>query len=440
METHTIVSQATPMGHSSIAVVRLSGSRSFEFTESLSGVGGPRKHHDIALLPIKNKEGEKIDSGIFTFFSKPNSYTGEEVVEISCHGNPFIVEMIIEHSVFLGARLAEPGEYTKRAFLNNKLTLSQAESVSLLISSRSKESAVQNNKNIEGGASKKVKHIKRDLIKILSTIEYELDISEKEEVSVKTAKELSILLKNNILQCESLLGSFSAGTAYSTGFRVVIVGRPNVGKSTLMNAMLGQGRSIVSEQAGTTRDSVSHNLILGGVPTTLVDTAGIRGAKNKIEAEGIKKTGAEIDRSDLVLSLFTEEIQPVENIEFKNKICVFTKGDIYKHKSVGRSVVSVSAITGLGLNALKKSIKQNLLGLASYTGDAFINTERQKLTVRSCLESTISALSAITKDPPLFEIAAHESKLAINSLESFLGETTTDEILDSVFSDFCVGK
>ncbi len=440
METHTIVSQATPIGHSSIAVVRLSGSRSFEFTESLSGVRKPRKHHDIILLPIKNKEGEKIDSGIFTFFSKPNSYTGEEVVEISCHGNPFIVEMIIEHSVFLGARLAEPGEYTKRAFLNNKLTLSQAESVSLLISSKSKESAVQNNKNIEGGASKKVKDIKKSLMKTLSIIEYELDVSEKDEVSLKTSKELSMLLKNNILQCESLLGSFDAGTAYSTGFRVVIVGRPNVGKSTLMNAILGQGRSIVSEQAGTTRDSISHNLIIGGVPITLVDTAGVRGAKNKIEAEGIRKTGAEIDRSDIVLSLFTTGAQPIENIELKNKINVFTKGDIHKHESVDSSTLSVSAITGLGLNALKKSIKHNLLGLASHTGDAFINTERQKLAVRSCLESTTSALGAITKNPPLFEIAAHESRLAINSLESFLGETTTDEILDSVFSDFCVGK
>lgn len=428
------------MGHSSIAVVRLSGSRSFEFTESLSGVRETREHHDIILLPIKNKEGEKIDSGIFTFFSKPNSYTGEEVVEISCHGNPFIVEMIIEHSVFLGARLAEPGEYTKRAFLNNKLTLSQAESVSLLISSRSKESAIQNNKNIEGGASKKVMGIKKSLMKTLSIIEYELDVSEKDEVSFKTSKELSMLLKNNILQCELLLGSFSAGTAYSTGFRVVIVGRPNVGKSTLMNAMLDQGRSIVSEQAGTTRDSISHNLIIGGVPITLVDTAGVRGAKSKIEAEGIKKTGAEIDRSDIILSLFTTGTQPVENIEFKNKINVFTKGDVHKHESVDSSIVSVSAITGLGLNKLKKSIKDNLLGLASYTGDAFINTERQKLTVRSCLESTTSALGAITKNPPLFEIAAHESRLAINSLESFLGETTTDEILDTVFSDFCVGK
>ena len=440
METHTIVSQATPMGHSSIAVVRLSGSRSFEFTESLSGVKKSRKHHDVVLLPIKNKDGEKIDSGIFTFFSKPNSYTGEEVVEISCHGNPFIVEMIIEHSIFLGARLAEPGEYTKRAFLNGKLSLSQAESVSLLISSRSRSSAVQNTKNIEGGASKKVKHIKNCLIKTLSTIEYELDVSEKDEVSKTTSVKLSKLLKNNIIDCKRLLESFGAGTAYSTGFRVVIVGRPNVGKSTLMNAMLGLSRSIVSEQAGTTRDSISHNLIIGGVPITLVDTAGVRGTQDKIEIRGIKRTKAEIDRSDIVISLFTRDMQPIENIELKNKISVFTKADIHNHKGVDTSVVFVSAVTGLGLNALKKSIKKNLLGLASYSGDTFINTERQRLAIQSCLESTTSALSAITKKPPLFEIAAHESRLAINSLESFLGETTTDEILDSVFSDFCVGK
>ena len=440
METHTIVSQATPMGHSSIAIVRLSGSRSFELVESLSGVKKPRKHHDVVLLPIKNKEGEKIDSGVFTFFSKPLSYTGEEVVEISCHGNPFIVEMIIEHSIFLGAKLAEPGEYTKRAFLNGKLSLSQAESVGLLISSKSRASAVQNTKNIEGGASKKVKDIKNSLMKTLSITEYELDVSEKEEVSNSTSLKLSKLLKNNILEGKNLLGSFSAGTAYSTGFRVVIVGRPNAGKSTLMNALLGLSRSIVSEQVGTTRDSISHNIIIGGLPATLIDTAGVRGAKNKVEVEGIKRTGVEIDRSDVVLSLFTKDIQPIENIEFKKIINVFTKADIHKYSGTNRSTASVSAITGFGLDALKESIKQNLLELTSYTGDAFINTERQRLAVRSCLEHTTSALSSITKTPPLFEIAAHESRLAINSLESFLGETTTDDILDSVFSSFCVGK
>ena len=440
METHTIVSQATPMGHSSIAIVRLSGSRSFELVERLSGVKKPRKHHDVVLLPIKNKEGEKIDSGVFTFFSKPRSYTGEEVVEISCHGNPFIVQMIIEHSIFLGAKLAEPGEYTKRAFLNGKLSLSQAESVGLLISSRSRASAVQNTKNIEGGASKKVKNIKNSLMKTLSTIEYELDVSEKEEVSSAASSNLSKLLKNNILDCKILLESFSAGTAYSTGFRVVIVGRPNAGKSTLMNALLGLGRSIVSEHAGTTRDSISHNIIIGGVPATLIDTAGVREAKNKVEVEGVRRTGIEIDRSDVVLSLFTTDIQPIENIEFKKKINVFTKVDIHKYSGANPSTISVSAITGFGLDALKESIKQNLLDLASYTGDAFINTERQRLAVLSCLEHTTSALSSITKTPPLFEIAAHESRLAINSLKSFLGETTTDDILDSVFSSFCVGK
>jgi len=196
----------------------------------------------------------------------------------------------------------------------------------------------------------------------------------------------------------------------------------------------------VSEWAGTTRDSISHNLIIGGVPITLVDTAGVRGTQDKIEIKGIKRTKAEIDRSDIVISLFTRDMQPIENIELNNKINVFTKADIHNYKGVDTSVVFVSAVTGLGLNALKKSIKKNLLGLASYSGDAFINTERQRLAIQSCLESTTSALSAITKKPPLFEIAAHESRLAINSLESFLGETTTDEILDSVFSDFCVGK
>tara|TARA_S200000501_G_scaffold251838_1_gene235989 strand:- start:195 stop:1517 length:1323 start_codon:yes stop_codon:yes gene_type:complete len=440
METHTIVSQATPMGRSSVAVIRLSGRRSFEIANRLSGTKTKRRHHEVVLLPIKDKKKRKIDSGVFTFFSKPRSYTGEEVVEVSCHGNPFIVKMIIEHSVSLGARIAEPGEYTKRAFLNGKMSLSQAESVALLISSRSEDSAYQNNKNIEDGASQKVRKIKRGLLEVLSMVEYELDVSEDYNTTKQTAIKVSKIIKNNILSCKDLLDSFDVGTAYSNGFRVVIVGRPNVGKSTLMNAVLGQGRSIVSSQAGTTRDSIAHDVIIGGFPVTLVDTAGLRDATNEIEAEGIKRTLDEVGRSDVVLSLFTKDIQPVENIELKNKIDVFTKADLHTTKNQSSSSVSISSITGTGLKKLNGLIKENLSGSNLYSGDVFINTERQRNAIASCRASLNRAIKEITQTPPIFEIAAHEARTAIDSLDSFLGTTTTDEILDGVFSSFCVGK
>ena len=440
METQTIVSQATPMGRSSIAVIRLSGKQSFEIANKLSGTKSKRRHHDVVLLPIKDKKGRQIDSGVFTFFSEPRSYTGEEVVEVSCHGNPFIVKMIIEHSVSLGSRIAEPGEYTKRAFLNGKMSLSQAESVELLISSRSADSAYQNNKNIEGGASERVRKIKQGLLETLSMVEYELDVSEDYNTTKQTAIKTSKLLKNSILHCKDLLDSFDAGTAYTSGFRLVIVGKPNVGKSTLMNAMLGQGRSIVSDQAGTTRDSIAHDITIGGFPVTLIDTAGLRDATNEIEAEGIKRTLGEVGRSDVVLSLFTRDIQPVENIEFKSKINVFTKADLHTPKSQNSSSVAVSSITGKGLKKLNELIKENLLGSTLYSGDAFINTERQRNAIASCHSSLGRALKETSLTPPIFEIAAHEARTAIDSLDSFLGTTTTDEILDGVFSSFCVGK
>ena len=440
METQTIVSQATPMGRSSIAVIRLSGGQSFEIANKLSGTRARRKHHEVVLLPIKDREKRKIDSGVFTFFSKPKSYTGEEVVEVSCHGNPFIVKMIIEHSVSLGARIAEPGEYTKRAFLNGKMSLSQAESVGLLISSRSEDSVYQNNKNIEDGASEKVKKVKRGLLEALSMIEYELDVSEDYNTTKQTAIKTSKIIKNNILHCKHLLDSFHAGTAYSTGFRVAIIGKPNVGKSTLMNAMLGQGRSIVSNQAGTTRDSIAHDIIVGGFPVTLIDTAGLRDATNPIEAEGIKRALNEVGRADVVLSLFTVDIQPVENIELKNKISVFTKADLHATKKQKSSFVTVSSLTGKGLKKLNGLIKETLLESTLYSGDAFINTERQRNAIASCQASLRRALKETSTTPPVFEIAAHEARTAIDSLDSFLGITTTDEILDEVFSSFCVGK
>ena len=440
METQTIVSQATPMGRSSIAVIRLSGKQSFEIANKLSGTKSKRRHHDVVLLPIRDKKGRQIDSGVFTFFSEPRSYTGEEVVEVSCHGNPFIVKMIIEHSVSLGSRIAEPGEYTKRAFLNGKMSLSQAESVGLLISSRSADSAYQNNKNIEGGASERVRKIRQGLLETLSMIEYELDVSEDYNTTKQTAIKTSKLLKNNILHCKYLLDSFDAGTAYTSGFRVVIVGKPNVGKSTLMNAMLGQGRSIVSDQAGTTRDSIAHDITIGGFPVTLIDTAGLRGATNEIEAEGIKRTLDEVGRADVVLSLFTRDIQPVENIELKNRINVFTKADLHTPKNQNSSSIAVSSVTGKGLKKLNELIKENLLRSTLYSGDAFINTERQRNAIASCHSSLGRALKETSLTPPIFEIAAHEARTAIDSLDSFLGTTTTDEILDGVFSSFCVGK
>jgi len=320
------------------------------------------------------------------------------------------------------------------------VSLSQAESVGALISSKSEEAIIQNLKNIEGGSSKTVVSIKNSLVKALSNIEHELDVSEYELFDGGIMKETAKLIENNILECKNLLDSFAAGTAYSSGFRVVIIGRPNVGKSTLMNALVGINKSITSSEPGTTRDVVTHEVTLGGLPVTLLDTAGIRATKNEIEAEGVSRATGEIDRASAIISLFCHNIKPIENIKLKNQISVFTKRDLKKEKGSFHADVSVSAKTGSGIEELKSLIAKTLAGSVSHSGDVFINTERQRQSILNCRRALLSSIEPLKNNEPLFEITAHELRAAIDYLSSFLGETTTDDILDSVFSNFCVGK
>ena len=320
------------------------------------------------------------------------------------------------------------------------MSLSQAESVGALISSKSEEAIIQNLKNIEGGSSKTVVSIKNSLVKALSNIEHELDVSEYELFDDGIIEETVKLIENNILECNNLLGSFAAGTAYSSGFRVVIVGRPNVGKSTLMNALVGINKSITSSEPGTTRDVVTHEVTLGGLPVTLLDTAGIRETENEIEAEGVSRATGEIDRASAIISLFCHNIEPIENIKLTNQICVFTKDDLKKDKGSFHADISVSAKTGSGIEELKNLIIKTLAESVSHSGDVFINTERQRQSVLNCRQALLNSIEPLKNNEPLFEITAHELRAAIDYLSSFLGETTTDEILDSVFSNFCVGK
>ena len=440
MENQTIVSQATPVGRSSVAVVRLSGNLSFSISNKLANSTKPRKHLETALLPIFDSVGRRIDSGVYTFFKGPASYTGEDVVEISCHGNPVVVRMILDHSVCLGSRLAEPGEYTKRAFLNGKMSLSQAESVGAFIAARSENAIYHNNKNIEGASSKRVKEIKKNLMSALSALEYELDISEEDKITTNTIKYVLKELKNSKIECNLLLESFRSGVAFSSGFRVVIVGRPNVGKSTLMNALTGLNRSIVSAGAGTTRDTITHELTMDGYPITMVDTAGIRDGSNSVEIEGVERTANEIAKADIVLSVYTKNSKPIVNIEDKTHLNVFNKHDLHKNKKPNGSEFCISALSGAGLEKLNKALSDTLSNIASFSGDVFINTERQKRSVAHCKTSIIRSMGALSTGPPSIEIAAYELKEAISSLNLFLGKTTTDEILEEVFSTFCVGK
>ena len=440
MENQTIVAQTTPLGRSGVASIRLSGPRSFHLARKISNLKKETVHHSVYLLPIYDEEQNKIDEGIFTFFKSPRSYTGEDVVEISCHGNPYVSDRIIGTAIKLGARIAEPGEYTKRAFLNGKMNLAQAESVSLLISSRSREAAEHQLKNLSGDASNRIENIQRDLVTSLSGLEFEFDISEEETSLGSLSTSLIKRIKNNHLDINRLVETFALGHAYTSGLRVVIVGEPNVGKSTLMNSILGSSRSITDQKAGTTRDTITAEIVIGGIPTTIIDTAGIRTTNDKVELAGVDRALAEITQSDLVLSVFTHESKEVENIGDTTRLSIYNKSDKKIYSGTNNSVISVSALKNKGINKLLKTIEKTLKDARPYSEDILINTERQKSALQDCSSFLSLVIEKLGHKHPPLELVAADLRSSIECLDSFLGTTTTDDILDQVFSDFCVGK
>tara|TARA_B100000427_G_C15503668_1_gene593007 strand:+ start:80 stop:1399 length:1320 start_codon:yes stop_codon:yes gene_type:complete len=439
MSTKTIVSQSTPSGFSAIAIVRLSGSKALKIAAVLSKKGTPFGTKKPTKLPVFIG-GKKIDVALFTAFLSPNSYTGEDIVEISCHGNIYICEAILNECVRLGARLAKPGEYTKRAFLNGKINLLQAESVAQLITAKSIEAAEQQIKNLAGGATKKIKTLKEKILSCLSHIEYELDVSENTEINKKTLSTITNSLSDCLKKTEALKGSFELGSALSYGIKIVFVGKPNVGKSTLVNKILGEEKSITSKKPGTTRDLISTKTVLSGIPTTLVDTAGIHTTKNDIESEGIRRALLETESSDLIISLFSWDLEPVDFKEFRNVINVYNKLDIKPYRGKRKRVYSISATKGTGVKQLLNHIIKRVGTLKKNGAEPLITTIRQKNAITEVGVCVSKALEIFNQEKPEIEIAAYEIRSAVSNIDLITGKTTTNDILEKVFSTFCVGK
>lgn len=440
MSSDTIVSLSTPVGRSSISVIRLSGSMSLGLAKKLSRAKTSFIDRRAMFLPIYIENSEIIDDAIYTFYKAPASYTGEDVIEISCHGNPVIVGSVLDRLCHCGARVALPGEYTKRAFINGKMDLVQAESVGLLVSAKSKDAAKHQNKNLSGALSRNVSKIRDDLLFCLSTLEYEFDVSENDSsVDIFLNNSLK-LINNNIILVRGLLGSYVRGKAYQQGARVVICGQTNAGKSTLMNALLGSSRSITSEIAGTTRDTITSDLVVGGVPITLVDTAGLRHPETPIEEDGVARAWKEIHRSDLIISVYSSDTQRVDYNKDTACLYVYNKVDIEPHQSEDKDALPVSALCGSGIAGLWKKIENAVLSLSYTDSDVLVNTARQKESLRLCLDSMVYTKTCLENGSCELELAAFELGSAISSLDSFLGKITSQDVLDRVFANFCVGK
>ena len=439
MSDKTIVSQSTPLGFSAIAVIRLSGDNAIKISKKISKNYKPLKHRTAEVRNIYSG-ADLINQAVFTAFLSPNSYTGEDVVEISCHGNLHVCESTINEIVKLGARIAEPGEYTKRAFVNGKLNLLQAESVIQLINARSIEAVKQQTKNLSGGTTVKIQELKANLISNLAYLEYELDVSEDVLINEKNLKKIRTNIKNNLKTANLMSETFGRGNALSNGVKIVFVGEPNVGKSTLVNKIVGMEKSITSDVPGTTRDTVSTETIIGGIPVTLVDTAGIHLSDNEIEMEGIKRSYKEIETADLVINLFCLGLETIDINQIKDQILVYNKVDSAPYTGTSKNIFPISATTGKGLKPLIEHIKEKVGFIRVDAAEPLLTTIRQKEAMGNVSSCLSTALKLLNRNPKEIELPAEEIKTAIHNIDLFTGKTTTNDILDQVFSSFCVGK
>ena len=440
MMSDTIVAPATPPGYGGVSIVRISGSLSIALTKKICKRRSSFSHRRPTLSSVYNNAGNIIDDAVITFFENPQSYTGEDVLEISCHGNPIIVDQIVSTVCGFGARLAGPGEFTKRAFLNGKLDLVQAESVSKLIESRSIEAANINSKILSGSLSKTLNTIRESVVGVLAELEFEFDISENESLIPNLITKSYKTINNNILACKNLVASYEEGRLFNHGARVVIYGKPNVGKSTLLNALIGKDRAITSDMPGTTRDTVDADIVLGGIPVTLIDTAGIRSASSGVESAGIKRSFDEIKNADLLINVVTSEDGVAEKTQTINTVIVFNKIDLVVPSKKMTDIIPVSALLGDGIAGLKNTIKEKLISKNTPGSDIVLTTRRQKIAITGCKNSLSASLKYLNKDTPELEIVAFELRDSINHIDALMGKTTVDDILNKVFSGFCVGK
>ena len=434
----TIVAQATPFGHSGVALVRLSGQASVKIVEKLTG-GSPLKNRVSTFSKILSPNNDVIDRALITCFRAPASYTGENVVEITPHGNPAIIENIIETICIYGGRIADPGEFTKRAFINGKLDLIQVEAVAALINSKSKESALAQQKIASGALSKKINDIKDILVSTLALVENEIDISEELMGEQTVANVKTNLMKTGDL-IEGLLETYKLGKMLFEGLDVIIAGETNVGKSTLFNALVKKDVSIVNQEPGTTRNLIEAELLIGGAVIRVVDTAGARKTKNPVEKEGLDRAKKRSKKADLVLHLTDDPAKAMTIKKTRKTLIVLTKSDLRKNVGEKNNIIHISAKTGLGMEALLDKIKKSLGTTGLSTDTTYLSTLRQKRALSLCGKPLERAISSADLDPVDLSTLAFDIREALNQIDSILGKTTADEILNTIFTSFCVGK
>lgn len=454
----TIVAIATPLGRGGIGVVRLSGQQAKKIA-----LGILRLKHSLEpgraifgdlIEPCEAGasacDATRIDEVVVTYFAKPHSYTTDDVIEISAHGSPVVLRHVVELAIARGARLAEPGEFTMRAFLNGRIDLTQAEAVPDLVESQTLFQAKVAAQQLEGALSRRLQPIKKKVVELIALLEAGIDFAE-DDVSVLPSGKILEQLAEIRAPLEELAGSFAYGNIVHSGLTLAIVGRPNVGKSSLFNRLIESERAIVTATPGTTRDLVSETIAIGGIPVKLVDTAGIRKALDEAESIGIQKSFETLADADLVLVVLNssqpfaaEDQELLLQVADRYAIVVANKSDIRSSEfdvpTSNLPRVETSATTGAGIPELRGAILRHIGGGSGAVAESgFLTNVRHQARVRDSLAALDDAGTAVKTKIP-HEMLLMDLYRALRSLDEITGATTTDDILNVIFSRFCIGK
>lgn len=465
----TVVAIATPAGRGGIGVVRLAGPEAVSIAQPMlrlthtlepgRAVFGelvePEAKNYVQAAAIHPAEldgasGARIDEVVVTYFQKPHSYTTDDIVEISAHGSPVVLRHIVELALARGARLAEPGEFTMRAFLNGRIDLTQAEAVRDLIESQTLFQAKVAAQQLEGALSKRLQPMKQKLVELIALLEAGIDFAE-DDISVLPPDQILKHIAEVQVPLAELAGSFAFGKIVHEGLTLAIVGRPNVGKSSLFNCLVERERAIVTATPGTTRDLVSETVALGGIPVKLVDTAGIRRALDEAESIGIRKSMEALADADIVLfvldasePLGDEDRELLMHVEGRTAIAVHNKADLdgseLSNFNSRLPVIRTSAVTGLGIPELRSEILRHIAGdNIPQAESGFLTNVRHQARVSDAMNGLEAAIEAVGNQVP-HEMLLLDLYSALRPLDEITGATTTEDILNLIFSTFCIGK
>ncbi|HHY85672.1 MAG TPA: tRNA uridine-5-carboxymethylaminomethyl(34) synthesis GTPase MnmE [Verrucomicrobia bacterium] len=456
MTDDTIAAISTPIGEGGLAVIRISGAaalaiadRCFVAPAGKAGTLSAAPSHTLHFGHVV-RDGEKIDEVLAAVMRAPRTFTREDIVEFTCHGGILPVKLVLDAVLAAGARLAEPGEFTRRAFLNGRIDLAQAEAIADVIHSRTELALRAANEQLAGKLSKRIEEVREQLMQTLAHIEAHIDFPD-EDIAPDTKDQLLERMDRGVRFMDRLLATANEGQILRRGVRAAIVGRPNAGKSSLLNQLLGRDRAIVSPIPGTTRDTIEETANVRGLPIVFVDTAGLREAGDQIELEGMRRSRESLERAELILHVL-DRSEPLTEADTRHlgelagrkRIIVRNKADLPARLEASllpdAPVVDVSCLTGDGIETLKDRIRELVWsgGVGTEMLEVMINSRHQDALNRA-RAAVVRAIDALRSDESL-ELVAMDLRIGVNAVGEIVGKTATDDLLDMIFSRFCIGK